>query len=89
MKKQYISPLTEVVNVRTYRLLQDGTDIIKPDAIIIDVAIRPDENGGICGDLNYKKLVLQNHITPVPKGVGPMTVACLMLNSYLAGLAHN
>ena len=31
MKKQYISPLTEVVNVRTYRLLQDGTDIIKPD----------------------------------------------------------
>jgi len=32
MKKQYISPLTEVVNVRTYRLLQDGTDIIKPDA---------------------------------------------------------
>ena len=64
-------------------------DVIKPDAIIIDVAIRPDENGGICGDLNYKKLVLQNHITPVPKGVGPMTVVCLMLNSYLAGLAHN
>ena len=31
MKKQYISPLTEVVDVRTYRLLQDGTDIIKPD----------------------------------------------------------
>ena len=31
MKKQYIAPFTEVVNVRTYRLLQDGTDIIKPD----------------------------------------------------------
>ena len=61
---------------------------IKKDAILIDVAIRDNGKGGICGDLDYEKFIKKHKITPVPKGVGPMTIACLMVNSYLACL-HN
>ena len=61
---------------------------VKKDAIIIDVAIRYNEEQKLCGDLDYNKLIKTNRITPVPKGVGPMTVACLMVNSYLCCL-HN
>ena len=67
-----------------------GQDLknVKQNAIIIDVAIRYNEEQKLCGDLNYNELVKTNRITPVPKGVGPMTVACLMVNSYLCCL-HN
>ena len=61
---------------------------IKEDAILIDVAIRKDNDGNILGDLNYKEIVKTNKITPVPKGVGPMTIASLMLNSYIAGIKN-
>ena len=59
---------------------------IKNNAILIDVGIRQKQDGGITGDLDFQKLSQTNKITPVPKGVGPMTVATLMLNSMLAGL---
>ena len=62
---------------------------VKKTAIIIDVAIRNGNDGKICGDLNYNKLIKTNRITPVPKGVGPMTIACLMVNSYLCGMKKN
>ena len=61
---------------------------IKDDAILIDVAIRKSENGIICGDLNYNEIIKTNRITPVPKGVGPITIASLMLNSYIAGIKN-
>ena len=57
---------------------------IKENAIVIDVAIRKDKNGNICGDIEYEKVVQTNRITPVPCGIGPMTISCLMLNYYLA-----
>ena len=57
---------------------------IKDNAIVIDVAIRKDKNGNICGDIEYEKVVQTNRITPVPCGIGPMTISCLMLNYYLA-----
>ena len=60
---------------------------IKRNAILIDVGIRTNtQSNGVVGDLDYQLLSKTNKITPVPKGVGPMTVATLMLNSVLAGL---
>ena len=57
---------------------------IKKDAILIDVGIRANKNNGIVGDLDFYKLSKTNKITPVPKGIGPMTITSLMLNSYIA-----
>lgn len=58
---------------------------IKPGAIVIDVGINFDENGKITGDLNaddVKKIA--SYYTPVPGGVGPMTVAALLVNTWQA-----
>lgn len=56
-------------------------DYIKPGAVIIDVGINHDENGKLCGDVNFDDVVSTvSAITPVPGGVGPMTVAMLMEN---------
>lgn len=52
---------------------------------IIDVGINRDENGKLCGDVDYENVrVVAEHITPVPGGVGPMTVAELMSNTVEA-----
>lgn len=62
---------------------------IKPGATVIDVGINrvptPDGKGKLVGDVNYAEAVLvAGAITPVPGGVGPMTIACLMLNTLKA-----
>lgn len=55
----------------------------KRDRIIIDVGINRDENGKLCGDFSeYFKQQYSEHYTPVPGGVGPMTVAMLIENTY-------
>lgn len=60
---------------------------IKNSAILIDIGIHTVKGEKkICGDLDFSKLVKKHKITPVPFGVGPMTTATLMINSYLAGL---
>jgi methylenetetrahydrofolate dehydrogenase (NADP+)/methenyltetrahydrofolate cyclohydrolase len=54
---------------------------IKPNAIVIDVGMNRDENGHICGDVNFNDVKnLPGSITPVPGGVGPMTITMLMYN---------
>ena len=54
---------------------------IKEGAVVIDVGIHRDENNKICGDVNYERVVDKcSAITPVPGGVGPMTIAMLMKN---------
>ena len=64
-------------------------DYIKPNAIIIDVGINRTENG-LKGDVCYQDgLELAQHITPVPGGVGPMTIAMLLENTYEAFLKQN
>lgn len=61
-------------------------DMIKDGAIIIDVGINRNENG-LCGDVDFENAIKKvSYITPVPGGVGPMTVACLMENVYNAFL---
>jgi methylenetetrahydrofolate dehydrogenase (NADP+)/methenyltetrahydrofolate cyclohydrolase len=56
--------------------------MIRCGAIVIDVGINRDESGKLCGDVDYENVwVVSEHITPVPGGVGPMTVAELMKNT--------
>ena len=57
----------------------------KKDRIIVDVSINRDENGKLCGDFSEEfKDKYSEYYTPVPGGVGPMTVAMLMFNVYAA-----
>lgn len=56
-------------------------DYVKEGAVIIDVGINRDENGKLCGDVDYEDVFDKvSAITPVPGGVGPMTIAMLMHN---------
>ena len=60
-------------------------DWIKPGAIVIDIGINRREDGTICGDVDFNVAKERaSYITPVPGGVGPMTVATLMENTLLA-----
>lgn len=55
--------------------------MVKEDAVVIDVGINRDENGKLCGDVDFEECVDKvSYITPVPGGVGPMTIAMLMKN---------
>ena len=68
-------------------------DWMAPGATVIDVGMNRDENGRLCGDVDYAEVEpVAGAITPVPGGVGPMTRAMLMLNTVtaaerLAGMA--
>lgn len=56
-------------------------DYVKEGAVVIDVGIHRDENNKLCGDVDYNDVVeVASAITPVPGGVGPMTIAMLMKN---------
>ncbi len=60
-------------------------DWIKPGAIIIDVGINRMDNGKLCGDVDFDTVKeIAGAITPVPGGVGPMTIACLLANTIAA-----
>ena len=60
-------------------------DMVKPGAVVIDVGMNRDENGKLCGDVDFAEVkAIAGSITPVPGGVGPMTIAMLMQNTVLA-----
>lgn len=60
-------------------------DWIKPGAIVVDIGINRLDDGKICGDVDFNAVKAHaGYITPVPGGVGPMTVATLMENTLLA-----
>lgn len=63
-------------------------EYIKGGAAVIDVGMDRDENGKLCGDVDFESVVSKaGAVTPVPGGVGPMTIAMLMCNCvYAAGL---
>lgn len=64
-------------------------DWVKPGAIVIDVGINRLEDGGLCGDVDTAVVAeVAAWITPVPGGVGPMTVATLLENTLLAADLH-
>ena len=65
-------------------------DMVKEGAIVIDVGINRDENGKLCGDVDYDSVMpISSYITPVPGGVGPMTIATLMQNTVTASKLAN
>lgn len=60
-------------------------DMVKPDAVVIDVGINRDECGNLCGDVDFEAVRnVASYITPVPGGVGPMTIAMLLSNTVKA-----
>lgn len=64
-------------------------DMVKPGAVVIDVAMNRNEAGKLCGDVDYAAVrEVASAITPVPGGVGPMTRAMLMKNTLLAAQKH-
>ena len=64
-------------------------DMVKPGAVVIDVAMNRNEEGKLCGDVDYADVEkIASAITPVPGGVGPMTRAMLMKNTLLAAQKH-
>lgn len=59
------------------------SDMVKKGAVIIDVGILKDDGGHLCGEVEFEKIKdIASYITPVPGGVGPMTIAMLMQNTY-------
>ena len=62
---------------------------IKPGAVVIDVGINRLADGSICGDVDYDTACQRaSAITPVPGGVGPMTISMLMENTFIAAKAR-
>jgi methylenetetrahydrofolate dehydrogenase (NADP+)/methenyltetrahydrofolate cyclohydrolase len=63
--------------------------MVKAGAVVIDVAMNRDENGRLCGDVDFAAVEPKaSYITPVPGGVGPMTRAMLMRNILTAAQNH-
>lgn len=60
-------------------------EFVKPGAVVIDVGMNRDDNGKLIGDVKYDEVAeVASHITPVPGGVGPMTITMLMEQTYEA-----
>jgi len=66
-------------------------DMVKPGAVVLDVGMNRDEHGKLCGDVDFEGVrQVASHITPVPGGVGPMTITMLLANTLIsaARVAH-
>ncbi|MCF2595920.1 bifunctional methylenetetrahydrofolate dehydrogenase/methenyltetrahydrofolate cyclohydrolase FolD [Pseudoflavonifractor phocaeensis] len=64
-------------------------DMIKPGAVVVDVAVNRNKEGKLCGDVAFEEALEKvSYITPVPGGVGPVTRAMLMENTFRAARRH-
>ncbi len=62
-------------------------EMVKEGAVVIDVGMNRDENGKLCGDVDFENVKDKcSYITPVPGGVGPMTITMLLYNTYCAAV---
>ncbi len=60
-------------------------DMVKTGAVVLDVGMNRNDAGKLCGDVDFEGVrQVASHITPVPGGVGPMTITMLMMNTLLA-----
>jgi methylenetetrahydrofolate dehydrogenase (NADP+) / methenyltetrahydrofolate cyclohydrolase len=60
-------------------------DMVKPGAVVIDVGMNRNDEGKLCGDVDFEGVrQVASHITPVPGGVGPMTITMLLVNTIEA-----
>lgn len=65
-------------------------NMVKKGAVVIDVGINKQINGKLLGDVDFEKVKdIASYITPVPGGVGPMTIACLLENTFELFLEQN
>lgn len=65
-------------------------DMVKPGAVVIDVGMNHDDAGKLCGDVDFAAVEpIASFITPVPGGVGPMTIAMLLQNTVTAAKLQN
>ena len=65
-------------------------DMVKPGAVVIDVGMNRLEDGKLCGDVDFENVKeVAGFITPVPGGVGPMTIAMLMQNTLTSAKIKN
>ena len=75
----------DIVVAATGRRNTLRADMVKPGAIVIDVGINRDEDGKLCGDVDFAGVrEVAGWITPVPGGVGPMTITMLLANAVQA-----
>ena len=75
----------DVLVVAAGRAGMIGADHVQPGAVVIDVGIHRRAGGGLCGDVRFEEVApIASAITPVPGGVGPMTVAMLLVNTVQA-----
>ena len=64
-------------------------DMVKPGAVVIDVGMNRDDEGKLCGDVDFAGVSkVASHITPVPGGVGPMTITMLLVNTLESAERH-
>ena len=79
----------DVLVVATGRPKMITGDMIKPGAVVIDVGINRLDDGSLCGDVDFESAKeVASAITPVPGGVGPMTIAMLLANCLGSAKAH-
>jgi methylenetetrahydrofolate dehydrogenase (NADP+)/methenyltetrahydrofolate cyclohydrolase len=75
----------DVVVVAVGRPRTLTADMVKPGAVVIDVGINRDAEGKLCGDVDFERVSqVAGWITPVPGGVGPMTISMLLANTIEA-----
>ena len=77
--------MADVLVVATGRPKMITGDMVKPGAVVIDVGINRQDDGKLCGDVDFESASkVASAITPVPGGVGPMTIAMLLVNTVEA-----
>ena len=72
----------DILVVAVGRTKMITSDFVKSGAVVIDVGMNRDENNRLCGDVDFESVKNKaSYITPVPGGVGPMTITMLMANT--------
>ena len=80
-----VARTADILVVAVGRAKMVNEEYIKDGAVVIDVGMNRDENGKLCGDVDFDSACKKaSYITPVPGGVGPMTIATLMKNAVTA-----
>ena len=87
-KLQEVTRRADILVVAVGKPKMITREYVKEGAVVIDVGIHRNEAGKLCGDVDYEDVApVCSAITPVPGGVGPMTIAMLMNNCVEAGIA--
>ncbi|MEI4829206.1 bifunctional methylenetetrahydrofolate dehydrogenase/methenyltetrahydrofolate cyclohydrolase FolD [Bacillus sp. FJAT-53711] len=80
-----LTKLADILIVAVGRAKMVTADYVKEGAVVIDVGVNRLETGKLCGDVDFDDVLnVAGYITPVPKGVGPMTITMLLENTVLS-----